>query len=474
MPSLLSECALRSLGLFGLTTDDTRRDSGRREERAAAHAGDIHRTLRPGSLALITGPSAAGKSSILRALATLPDTIAPTRLPRSDTRIAPMHAGAPLQHTSTVIDSLTRAPADLPNALRALSAAGLADAFIPSRPISALSEGERARLVLAHAIHRAQLLIAAARSPTIILDDFADNLDDATAASVSHTLRRWLAHHPAARIIAASVRSHIADALRPDLLIDLADRRGTGFPAHAPDARCQPELAISIARGTLADYHALAGFHYRAGRPGTVARVLTARLEHSIHAGTRLGEPDHPIAVLTISMPTLNGAWRSLAWPRAASSAHSKALAAREINRTLRCISRVIVHPLHRARGVGASLIRHYLADPLTERTEAVSAMGACCPVFNRAGMTEWTLPPAPRDLRLIDALSAANLRPWMLADVDLALDHLSHFPHLDRALRRWATAHGHTRPLAHAPPRDLIRAAAKHIITSRRAYTHG
>ena len=173
-------------------------------------------------------------------------------------------------------------------------------------------------------------------------------------------------------------------------------------------------------------------------------------------------------------MPTLNGAWRTRAWPELASSRGDKRSAARELNRTLRCISRIIVHPHHRARGLGSHLIRHYLADPLTARTEAISAMGAISPLFTRAGMTEWTLPPTPRDLKLIDALSAADLRPWMLADIDLALDHIARFPHLDRALRVWANAHGPTRPLAHAPPRDLIRAAAKHIISPRHAYTAG
>lgn len=469
MSSLRSECALRSLGLFGLTTDDAARHEHDLVSATAARAAGIDRSLRAGQLALITGPSAAGKSSILRTLARQPHSIAPYGINLS------------LAQT-TVIDALSQTPQDLPAAMRVLSASGLADAFLPSRPVAALSEGERARFRIARAMLGAEHALARAESPTILLDDFADNLDDATAISVSHALRRWLAAHPRARIIIATLRPHLAAFLCPDLVLDLgtpALRAGSSLPSYIsePDTSLtSTEHAVVISSGTLTDYDALAHHHYRAGRPATIAAVLVARFTHH-PAHTRLrepGNPDHPAAVLTISMPTLNGVWRSRAWPDLASSALNKRAAARELNRTLRCISRIIVHPHHRACGLASHLIRHYLADPLTPRTEALSAMGAISPLFTHAGMTEWLIPHAMRDLKLIDALSAADLRPWMLADIDLALERIDRFPHLDRALRIWATAHGHTRPLAHAPPRDLIRAAAKHIITPRRAYTHG
>lgn len=461
MTSLRSECALRSLGLFGLTTDDAARHDHDLDARTAAHAAHIHGSLRAGQLALITGPSAAGKSCILRAIARHPCSIATSRASQGDAHLP-------------VIDALAPSSAHLPGALRALSAAGLADAFLPARTISRLSEGELARLTIARAILAAEHLLAAGASPTILLDDFADNLDDATAASVAFALRRWLALHPRARIVVASLRPCIARHLLPDVLVDLTGR-STRVPVIAPTSGRDSHSHISITRGTPADYNALAQHHYRAARPATIAAVLVARFA-SDDANININKTAaaDPAAVLTISMPTLNGAWRTRAWPDLVSSRLNKRSAARELNSNLRCISRIIVHPHHRACGLGSQLIRHYLADPLTPRTEALSAMGAISPLFTHAGMTEWLIPHAKRDLKLIDALSAADLRPWMLADIDLTIEHIDRFPHLDRALRIWATAHGHTRPLAHAPPRDLIRAAARHIITPRHAYTHG
>jgi GNAT superfamily N-acetyltransferase len=462
MPSTYSPRALRALGAFGLTTDDAKTESRDRAERAARHARAIDRALCPGQLALIVGPSGIGKSSILSVLA--------SRAIVYD-RPSPTHR--------RVIDALAPTPDSVPGALHTLGAAGLADAFIPTRHIDALSAGELARFDLARAMHRAETAAGAGpgRPITLILDDLADALDDATAAGVCITLRRWLARQPRVRIIAATVRSGVERVLRPDLLLSLGahDRPDAPVLRAVPTPAREPTLRIS--RGTFADYERLAHFHYRAGRPATIAGILTARLAEPGNPGSE------PIAVLVASMPTLNGAWRSLAWPGdydpgrldpRAGRARGKRDIARRINRDIRCISRLIVHPLHRARGLGAALVRAYLADPLTRRTEAVSAMGAASPVFARAGMREWLPDPALRDRRLLDALSAADLRPWMLADIDLAQERIEQFPHLERSLRVWANAHGPTRPLAGAPTRDLIRAAARHIIAPRRAYTDG
>jgi len=123
---------------------------------------------------IITGPSGGGKTSLLRA--------AMPRLARC--------ASAPLIH----VDALAQArepseplietiPGPLAQALKTLSTAGLADARLLLTPVHHLSAGERARRVIALALHHSQ-------GGVLIVDEFASNLDALTARGLAITLAR--------------------------------------------------------------------------------------------------------------------------------------------------------------------------------------------------------------------------------------------------------------------------------------------
>jgi len=156
---------------------------------------------------------------------------------------------------------------------------------------------------------------------------------------------------------------------------------------------------IRFAPGSRADYAHLAHHHYKAGPPATIAR--TPEGTPCIYAAR---DPDDRLAgVLVVSMPTLNSSWRKLAWPGVYNTG-DKRRDALEINRSLRCLSRVIVDPRFRGLGVARRLVQHYLRHALTQRTEAIAAMGHICPFFEAAGMTAYSLPPSLRDARLHDA----------------------------------------------------------------------
>ncbi len=230
-----------------------------------------------------------------------------------------------------------------------------------------------------------------------------------------------------------------------------------------------PQMATCcITPGTRADYAALAHLHYRGGPPATIARrddgtpaILTARDGDGRLAG-----------VLVVSMPTLNGSWRSLAWPGAYTSG-DKRRDALEINRTLRCLSRVIVEPRFRGQGVARSLVRAYLDAPLTPRTEAIAAMGHVCPFFASAGMTAYPLPPSARDARLLDALASVGLEPWELLETDGAARTLDAHPWLSREARTWAGGSPGTRRHRDAEPLSLLMLAASHAGQRPIAYAH-
>lgn len=226
--------------------------------------------------------------------------------------------------------------------------------------------------------------------------------------------------------------------------------------ARMPAGGVDPAMRLVLRPGAMADYHALARFHYRAGPPATVARVLAM---HDPGEGS-------PAAVLIISMPTLEGRWRALAWPGRYTTGDKRA-DARRINTELRTISRLVVDPRWRGMGVGRRLVRAYLDSPLTPATEAVAAMGAVCPVFVAAGMREYRLGPDRRDARLLDALAAAGVTVAALAWGKPGPRHAF----LERELRIWADASRTTRRLAPGDPGIIAARAGRALLSPRAAY---
>jgi GNAT superfamily N-acetyltransferase len=183
----------------------------------------------------------------------------------------------------------------------------------------------------------------------------------------------------------------------------------------------------------------LAPFHYRAGRPATVTRVLVARCAML----------DVDVGVLVVSSPTLNAPWRRVAWPEAFAAQRgdgsglegggmNKRDWAQACNRLVRTISRVIVDPRCRGLGVARSLVAAYLQDPQTPCTEALAAMAHWCPFFQSAGMREVEVPLAARHAALRDAMVVLGVEAWRLLDLREAAAQLRGRPELCCALDRW------------------------------------
>jgi len=195
--------------------------------------------VQPGDMVFVTGPSGGGKSVLV---AQLEEAI---RLALRDAVRIVNLAAVDLPTNRPVVD-LMRPP--LEEALRILSTAGLADAFLLLRKARELSDGQRYRLRLALAIQdllkpgtrnaergtnsqerptnqEPQALSVAPRSAlrvprwtVLVADEFCSTLDRFCARAVAYRVRRLAATH-GVTVLAASAHDDLIEDLAPDVLV---------------------------------------------------------------------------------------------------------------------------------------------------------------------------------------------------------------------------------------------------------------
>jgi ABC-type ATPase with predicted acetyltransferase domain len=207
--------------MFGLGVGDTR---------PVAIVPPTTLTLAPG-IVFITGPSGGGKSTILRLI-----RAALSR--RGDVRLVEAAAtgsaaeGAPAGDTTpegggdsggggAIVDGFgVRAVSEV---LSLLSRVGLSDAFVLLRPAGELSDGQRHRLALAHALAAAEQAGSTPnehdRLTVVLADEFGSTLDRLTARVVARSVRKW-ARRAGVCFVAATAHDDLLEALRPDVLIE--------------------------------------------------------------------------------------------------------------------------------------------------------------------------------------------------------------------------------------------------------------
>jgi hypothetical protein len=142
-----------------------------------------------------------------------------------------------------------------------------------------------------------------------------------------------------------------------------------------------------IQRGCFRDYRALSRFHYRPKHPCYPTQVWVVRYR----------APCAPWRVVAVAV---------MAYPTRFSSSRSRVLGVHGanraqldfINRHMRTISRVIVHPQFRALGLSSLLVRCICKHCDTRYVEAMAVMGRAHPFFERGGMKRYEpiVPDAP------------------------------------------------------------------------------
>ncbi len=401
--------------------------------------------LGPGRIVLLTGPSGAGKTSLLAELARCCGDVVWVRPPRPGPR--------------AVVDRVA-SRASLPEALEILTACGLGEPRLWVRRIGDLSDGERFRAALAVALGEA---LRRPGCPPIFCDEFTAILHRRLARAVAFNLRK-LAIRAGLTLVVAAAHDDIVDDLRPDTLVRLDGNRESQIDPRRSPFRTGPQFAardarlevrptragfsiarrLTIERGSVRDYALFAPMHYRhRDGLGFVDRVFLLR--------ERPGGP--PLGILVFAMAPIELSLRNAATAgRFLRNAH-------RLNRELRILRRLVMHPDVRGCGLGHWFVRRTLPRVGTRFVECLAAMGAVNPVFERAGMVRVGRIPLPRGrAALLDRLRRWRLDPFS----PRFIEHIRRFPRVRRlveqTIRDWrrATTAGPARDRSPGGPADL------------------
>jgi ABC-type lipoprotein export system ATPase subunit/GNAT superfamily N-acetyltransferase len=336
----------------------------------------------PGCIVLLRGPSGSGKSSALSAIESQFATACRVQ------RVA-------FPPDEAVIDRV--APdRPLPEAIALLTACGLGEAGLWLRPFGTLSDGEkfRARLARAIALHAR----TAAAAP-LLCDEFCSGLHPRVARAIAFNLHKLVVRRGLC-VIVACANDDIAADLNPHTIVHLAG----GGRCRIEERRVVEKRAISFFRrlriepASKRDYDAFAAMHYRAADElGFVDKVFVLRE----------GPGGDPLGIVVYSHGPLELALRNEATNDWFSRNPSR------VNKHLRILRRLVIHPDVRGCGLGHHLVRNTMPLLGTRYVECLAAMGEFNPVFEKAGMRRvGQYGVERRRLDALDALRAMDVDP--------------------------------------------------------------
>ena len=338
----------------------------------------VRLALGPGRIMLFVGPSGSGKSTALEEL---------------ERRFA---GGCMVQRVSfppdvAILDRV--APwATLGEALSILTSCGLGEAALWVRPFDGLSEGEkfRARLARAMALHTRGTTAAISPPPQaegrpdhcsqssgtqapLMCDEFCASLHRRAAKAISFGLRKLVTRRCLSVVLACANEDIIAD-LQPNVIVWFRGRGRCDVEERDVRARRPPSFRrrLRIEPGSKRHYDAFAAMHYRAtDELGFVDKVFVMRD----------GADGDLLGIVVYSHGPLELALRN----QATDGLFSRNAA--RMNRSLRIVRRLVIHPEVRGCGLGHYLLRRTLPLVGTEYVECLAGMGEFNPVFEKAGM---------------------------------------------------------------------------------------
>ena len=354
---------------------------------ARSIARNLKVNLAPGTLTLITGPSGAGKSLLLAEIG--------RQIPTS------RHVGRlPFPLDVSVLDGVSPTR-DVYEALSILTTCGLGEPMLWIRKFDSLSDGEQFRAKLARAISLQQR--ARIRSP-LLVDEFAAILHRRIAKAIAFNLRKLVTQQRISLVVATS-HDDLERDLQPDTIIRLGNEQPVVETADTKASkrvhrRRAPSFAgrLHIERGSLRDYRHFGAMHYRQrDNLGFIDRVFVMRE----------GTARTPLGIVIYGRPVLELTLRN----RATGGRFVRN--GKRLNRELRVLKRLVIHPDVRGCGLGHWLVKRTLPLAGTRFVECLAAMGAINPVFDRAGMRRIGVVQPPASLsRAVARIQKAGVDP--------------------------------------------------------------
>ncbi|QDV91692.1 lipoprotein transporter ATP-binding subunit [Phycisphaerae bacterium RAS2] len=344
-------------------------------------ADDLRIACRPGTITALVGPSGSGKSSLLNALAEELGRVAWVGREKLDKR-------------SSIIDLVApRRP--LATAMRILTACGLGEPRLWVRSPEDLSDGERFRAALARAIGRA---VGCPAPAPILCDEFTAILHRRLARALACNLRK-LVSRTGLTLFVATTHEDILEDLQPNQLVRLG-AEPPRVETHLPRLRrLSLHRRLVVEPGSVRDYSLFSAMHYRhRDGLGFVDKVFLLREQPG-------GEP---LGILVFAHGPMELALRNQ------STGGRFVRNLRRLNRELRVLRRLVMHPDVRGCGLGHVFVRRTLPLVGVRFIECLAAMGTVNPVFERAGMHRIGQCALPRGrLAILERLRRLKLDPF-------------------------------------------------------------